>query len=68
MSSRDIPKTGKKKRPPKRGTAIVVRLQDDMLESLDTLRAGESSETSRPEMLRRLLDQALGAGKKKARS
>jgi cytochrome c553 len=55
-STRDIP-TSAKKRPQKRGTAVVVRLQDDALARLDAFRAREKDKPSRPEMLRRFLEE-----------
>jgi hypothetical protein len=56
-SSRDIPEK-KKKRAAKRGTAVLVRLQDDDLRVLDNARHGIFPPPSRPEMLRRFLKEA----------
>jgi hypothetical protein len=55
----------KKKRGPTptgKGTPVMVRLQPDLLEPLDQA-ASDLSETSRPEMVRRILrDWLIGRG------
>ncbi|NVN88589.1 MAG: hypothetical protein HXX15_21125 [Rhodopseudomonas sp.] len=63
-SIRDIPKK-KRGRPSTggRGAGVMVRLDPEQLSSLDTWIEKQESGPSRPEAIRRLVDQAL----KKAR-
>jgi hypothetical protein len=60
-SIRDIPK--KRGRPPQggRNQGVMVRLQPDALDRLDTWIECQADEPSRPEAVRRLMEQALAA-------
>jgi hypothetical protein len=49
-----------RKRAPKTGTPVVVRLQDDMLRSLDAWMRSHGP-ASRPEAVRQILRQTLRA-------
>jgi hypothetical protein len=67
-SIRDI-----KKAKPKRGRPVttgsgqpfLVRMHDRQVEAIDGWIAAQDSEVSRPEAIRRLLEQALDAAEKK---
>lgn len=47
-----------KKRPPVTGTLVGVRLQPDMLAKIDALRTKLDPAPSRPEMIRRIIEDA----------
>jgi hypothetical protein len=44
---------------PQRGTPVQVRLQQKLLEAIENWRRGQASIPSRPEAIRRLLQQSL---------
>lgn len=54
-------------RPEKPGTPVQTRLSEEELEALDEARRYEPDIPSRPEMLRRLMKEALAARSKKGR-
>jgi hypothetical protein len=59
-SIRDIPK--KRRGRPKttgRGEGVLVRIHKDLARAIDEWRDGQEGKVSRPEAIRRLLDQAL---------
>lgn len=58
-------KSQPKKRPTEIGTQISVRLQNELLVLLDEMRRREPDLPSRPEVIRRLVEQALDTTKKK---
>src|ERR1700740_1940671 len=57
--------TEKSKSPSKTGTPVMVRLQPIPLAKLDTWRRTQDDLPSRPEAIRRILEQALEASAKK---
>jgi hypothetical protein len=61
MSTRDTTKNPyrRKKRPPKAGTPVQVRLQDEPLKQLDSWRAKQDGKPSRPEAVRQLIERGL---------
>ena len=61
----EIMKSAKKSRPPKTGEPVLVRLQDEPLQSVDEWRRKQPDLPSRAEAIRRLVEQALSAPKKK---
>jgi hypothetical protein len=58
-------KRQRKKRPPKAGTPVVVRLQDQPLKQLDSWRSKQDGKPSRPEAIRQLIEIVLGSEKPK---
>lgn len=46
--------------PTGKGTMVGVRLQPDLLDWLDAERAKQADEPSRPEMIRRVLEERKG--------
>lgn len=56
------PSSGKRRGPVPtgKGTPVLVRLQPDLLEWLDTERERQAVPTSRPEMIRAILESAKG--------
>jgi metal-responsive CopG/Arc/MetJ family transcriptional regulator len=61
-TTREITKS--KIRPPKTGTPVLVRLQDELLEQLDDWRSAQRPIPTRAEAIRQHLEQALdGAGR-----
>jgi hypothetical protein len=66
-SSREITKSTRK-RPPETGTPVLVRFQAANLQALDSWRREQLDLPSRAEAIRRLVDQALGAGGKARKS
>jgi hypothetical protein len=59
MSTRDITKTERKKRPPEPGTPIMVRMQSEPLRRLDNWASHQHDKPSRPEAIRRLIELGL---------
>lgn len=55
-ATRDITK---KKRPQQTGTPVMVRMQPDQLEAVDAWASAQDDAPSRPEAVRRLVDQGL---------
>jgi hypothetical protein len=53
------------KRSAERGTLIGVRLQSDHLGALDAWISEQNEPFTRPEAIRRLVEQALGSSSKK---
>jgi len=58
-------KPSKKNRPPETGTPIQVRMQREPLDAVDEWRRKQPDLPSRAEAIRRLVEQALAAGKKR---
>ena len=59
MSSNNDTKKGPGRPATGQGTPIQVRLQPDLLASLDAWREGQDDKPTRPEAVRRLLDKSL---------
>jgi hypothetical protein len=52
-------------RPPTEATPVLVRVMPDQLEKLDAWIKRHDDKLGRPEAIRRLLDQALAAARKR---
>ena len=61
MSTENSAEKPKKGRPPVDSEAVNVRLERSFLSVLDNWRRNQADLPSRPEAIRRLLEQALGA-------
>lgn len=53
-------KTSKGGRPPVDSERVDVRIQRELLDKLDNWRKSQADDPSRPEAVRRLIDEALG--------
>jgi hypothetical protein len=60
-----IPKKKRGPPPTGKGEPIMVRMHKPQLSRLDDWIAGQGDNPSRPEAIRRLLEHALGAGKRR---
>ena len=59
-ATREITKSPKK-RAPTTGTPVLVRLQDDTLQTVEAWRRNQTDLPSRPEAIRRLVEMGLKA-------